>query len=69
MKGQYKPRRKRFCFCGDASADHIADFRRDYFEWHIHFHLGEDEKRAIAKFGELLRKHHLSPVFEPKFVL
>ena len=45
-----------------------ADFRRDYFEWHIHFHLGEDEKRAIAKFCELLRKHHLGPVFEPKFV-
>ena len=25
------------------------DFRRDYFEWHIHFHLGEDEKRAVAR--------------------
>lgn len=44
------------------------DFRRDYFEWHIHYHLGEDEKRAIAKFCELLRKHNLGPVFEPKFV-
>ena len=44
------------------------DFRRDYFEWHIHFHLGEDEKRAIAKFCELLLKHGLGPVFEPKFV-
>jgi predicted solute-binding protein len=44
------------------------DFRRDYFEWHIQFHLGEDEKRAIAKFCELLRKHNLGPVFEPKFV-
>ena len=38
------------------------DFRRDYFEWHIHFHLAEDEKRGIAKFCELLRKHHLGPV-------
>jgi predicted solute-binding protein len=45
-----------------------ADFRRDYFEWHIHFHLGEDEKRAIARFCELLRKHNLGPVYEPKFV-
>ena len=45
-----------------------ADFRRDYFEWHIHFHLAEDEKRGIAKFCELLRKHNLGPVFEPKFV-
>lgn len=45
-----------------------ADFRRDYFEWHIHYHLAEDEKRGIAKFCELLRKHNLGPVFEPKFV-
>ncbi len=45
-----------------------ADFRRDYFEWHIHFHLGEDEKRAIARFSELLRKHNLGPVFTPKYV-
>jgi predicted solute-binding protein len=45
-----------------------ADFRRDYFEWHIQYHLGEDEKRGIAKFCELLRKHRLGPVFEPKFV-
>ena len=44
------------------------DFRRDYFEWHIQYHLGEDEKRAIAKFCELLRKHNLGQVFEPKFV-
>ncbi len=44
------------------------DFRRDYFEWHIHFHLGEDERRAVAKFCELLRKHGLGPVFDPKFV-
>ena len=45
-----------------------ADFRRDYFEWHIQYHLGEDEKRSISKFCELLRKHGLGPVFEPKFV-
>jgi len=52
----------------ETRAEFDADFRRDYFEWHIHFHLGEDEKRAIAKFCELLRKHNLGPVFEPKFV-
>lgn len=45
-----------------------VDFRRDYFEWHIHYHLATDEKRAIAKFCDLLRKHDLGPVFEPKFV-
>ena len=44
------------------------DFRKDYFDWHIHYHLGEDERRAIFKFAELLRKHGLGPVFEPKFV-
>jgi len=44
------------------------DFRRDYFEWHIHFHLGEDERRGIARFGELLEKHGLGPVYPPKFV-
>ena len=43
-------------------------FRRDYFEWHIQYHLGEDEKRAIARFCELLRKHELGPVFDPQFV-
>lgn len=44
------------------------DFRKDYLGWHVHFHLGTDEKRGIAKFCELLRKHNLGPVFEPKFV-
>jgi chorismate dehydratase len=44
------------------------DFRKDYLGLQIHFHLGPDEKRGIAKFCELLRKHNLGPVFEPKFV-
>ncbi len=44
------------------------DFRKDYFDWHIHYYLGEDGKRAIAKFAELLSKHGLGPVFEPKYV-
>jgi chorismate dehydratase len=43
------------------------DFRRDYFGWHIHYHLAADEKRGIAQFCKLLRKHGLGPVFEPKF--
>ena len=49
-------------------AEYDEDFRRDYFDWHMHYHLAEDEKRAIAKFAELLSKHGLGPVFEPKFV-
>ena len=52
----------------ESRAEFDEAFRRDYFEWHIHFHLAEDEKRGIAKFCELLRKHNLGPVFEPKYV-
>jgi chorismate dehydratase len=43
-------------------------FRKDYLGWHIHYHLGADEKRGLARFIELLRKHGKEPVFEPKFV-
>lgn len=49
-------------------AEYTEDFRKDYLGWHIHFHLGSDEKRGIAKFIELIRKHGFGPVFEPKFV-
>jgi chorismate dehydratase len=45
------------------------NFRKDYLGWHIHYHLGADEKRGLAKFIELLRKHGLGPVTEPKFVV
>lgn len=48
--------------------EYDEDFRRDYFEWNIRFHLASDEKRGIAKFAELLTKHKLGKVFEPKFV-
>ena len=44
------------------------EFRKDYLGWHIHYHLGEDEKRGLARFMGLLRKHGLGPVHEPKFV-
>lgn len=44
------------------------DFRKDYLGWHIHYHMGSDEKRGIAKFIELLDKHGLGPVYPPKFV-
>ncbi|MDB6066305.1 MAG: Chorismate dehydratase [Pedosphaera sp.] len=45
------------------------DFRKDYLGWHIHYHLSTDEKRGLAKFIELLRKHGLGPVYEPRFVV
>lgn len=49
--------------------EYDADFRKDYLSWHIHYHLGEDEKRGLAKFAELLGKHGAGRVFEPKFVV
>lgn len=51
-----------------SRTEYTEDFRQDYFGWHIHYHLGTDEKRGIAKFVELLRKHGFGPVYEPKFV-
>ena len=44
------------------------DFRKDYFDWHIHYQLGEHGKLAIAKFADLLQKHGLGPVYEPRYV-
>jgi chorismate dehydratase len=44
------------------------EFRKDYLGWHIHYHLGDEEKRGLARFIELLRKHGIGPVHEPRFV-
>lgn len=43
-------------------------FRQDYLGWHIHYHLGTDEQRGIATFMDLLAKHGLGPVFQPRWV-
>lgn len=51
-----------------SRTEYTEAFRKDYLGWHIHYHLGGDEKRGIAKFIELLRKHGFGPVFEPRFV-
>lgn len=51
-----------------SRTEYTEEFRKDYLGWHIHFHLGADEKRGIARFIELLRKHGFGPVFEPRFV-
>src|SRR5438046_6049881 len=51
-----------------SRSEYDYDFRKDYLGWHIHYHLGSDEKRGLAKFMELLRKHGLGPLHEPKFV-
>jgi predicted solute-binding protein len=52
-----------------SRSEYTEAFRQDYFGWHIHYHLGTDEKRGIAKFIELLHKHGFGPVYEPQFVL
>jgi predicted solute-binding protein len=52
----------------ESRADFTRDFRWDYLTWHVHYHLGGDEKRGIARFTELLRKHTPGPVFDPRFV-
>jgi predicted solute-binding protein len=53
----------------NSRKEYHLDFRKDYFGWHIHYHLGSDEKRGIAKFMELLRRHGFGPLYEPKFVV
>jgi chorismate dehydratase len=49
--------------------EYTYDFRKDYLGWHIHYHLGSDEKRGLAKFTELLRRHGCGPICEPRFVV
>jgi chorismate dehydratase len=51
-----------------SRTDFDLDFRKDYLSWHIHYHLATEERRGIARFIELLRKHGLGPVYEPRFV-
>lgn len=51
-----------------SRTDYDFNFRKDYLSWHIHYHLGADEKRGLAKFIELLRKHNLGTIYEPRFV-
>lgn len=52
-----------------SRTEYDYDFRKDYLGWHIHYHLGTDEKRGLARFMELLRKHGARPIFEPRFVV
>jgi chorismate dehydratase len=52
----------------DNRTDYNREFRKDYLGWHIHYHLGQDEKRGITKFVELLRKHSGREVFDPNYV-
>lgn len=45
-----------------------VEFRKDYLGWHIHYHLGRDERQGLARFIELITKHDLGKVYPPRFV-
>ena len=51
-----------------SRTEYDFDFRNDYLSWHIHYHLGADEKRGLARFADLLRKHTGCIIHEPRFV-
>jgi len=51
-----------------TQTEYDYDFRKDYLSWHIHYHLGADEKRGLAHFAELLRRHTGRMIYEPRFV-
>ncbi len=51
-----------------SRSEYDLNFRKDYLGWHIHYHLGMDEKRGLNKFIELLLKHGFGPVHEPHYV-
>jgi chorismate dehydratase len=48
--------------------DYDYEFRKDYLGWHIHYHMGSDEKRGLALFATMLERHGLGPVYPPRFV-
>lgn len=48
--------------------EYTYDFRKDYLSWHVHFHLGSDERRGLDKFMELLKKHNICEVYPLRFV-
>lgn len=52
-----------------SRTEYTLEFRQDYLGWHIHFHLGEDEKRGLNRFIDLLRKHSGNIVYPPRFTV
>ena len=51
-----------------SRTEYTLEFRQDYLGWHIHFHLGQDEKRGLNRFIELLQKHSSRSIYPPRFV-
>jgi chorismate dehydratase len=52
----------------NTRSEYDLSFRKDYLGWHIHYHLGVDEKRGLKRFADLLAKHGIGPVFDPRYV-
>jgi hypothetical protein len=51
-----------------ARPEYDLEFRKDYLGWHIHYYMGPDERKGLARFMELLGKHGLGPLHTPTFV-
>jgi chorismate dehydratase len=51
-----------------SRTDFDLPFRKDYLSRCIRFHLAAEERRGIARFIELLRRHGFGPAYEPRFV-
>ena len=51
-----------------SRTDYDLEFRQDYLSWHIHYHMGTDEKRGLKKFADLMQKHGVGCVYEPRYV-
>ena len=46
---------------------YTPEFRREYLTRNIGFELGDEEKRGLLRFAELLRQHGIQPAFAPRF--
>jgi chorismate dehydratase len=49
-------------------SEYTYDFRKDYFSWHIHYYLSQGERDGIRHFQELIRKHGIGSIHEPRYV-
>ena len=48
--------------------DYTAEFRERYFGQHVRYELGPREKAGVRRFVDLLRRHGLGPIFEPRYI-
>lgn len=47
--------------------EYTLEFRREYLTRNIGFTLGDEEKRGLLRFAELLGRHGAFPVSAPRF--